>query len=72
MIDYARLGSALRRERMRQGLTLREVADRLGTESVGWLSAIEHARRTARLELIDRIADVLGLRLQVTARLVRR
>lgn len=64
---YARLGRALKAERIRLGLTLRELAERVGTESHEWISAIEHGRRRPSIDVLDRLAVALGLRLVVEA-----
>ena len=69
-VDYAELGRRLRAERMRQGLRLVDVAAAIGTESHEWISAVEQGRRHT-LAGAQRIATALGLRIVVSARVVR-
>lgn len=64
-IDYAEIGKALRRERIRQGLSLSKLGARMNTESGNWISSVESAKRR-RLCTVERIASALGLRLLVT------
>lgn len=56
------IGAVLRRVRLRQRLTLREVAERAGV-SLAYLSEIERGRKEASSEVLAAICDALGLRL---------
>jgi transcriptional regulator with XRE-family HTH domain len=47
--------------RQRHGLTLKELADRLGLASFSYLSEIEHGHKTPHPILIIKIADVFGV-----------
>ncbi len=56
------IGLALRRARLRQGLTLRDVAA-LARVSVAYLSEVERGRKEASSEVLAAICQGLGLRL---------
>src|SRR5215467_13488784 len=53
------LGDALRRLRLRQGRTLREVSA-TARVSLGYLSEVERGRKEASSELLASICDALG------------
>ena len=53
------LGERLRELRRRQGLTLRELAERIG-KSESYLSRVEHGRIDLSLNTLKEIADQLG------------
>jgi len=54
------LGEVLRRQRLRQGLTLRELSARARV-SLGYLSEIERGRKEASSELLTSICSALGV-----------
>lgn len=56
------IGGVLRRLRVRQGRTLREVADAAGV-SVPYLSEVERGRKEASSEVLEAICRALGIRL---------
>ncbi|MEH6358118.1 MAG: XRE family transcriptional regulator [Pseudomonadales bacterium] len=56
------LGAAIRRERMRQGLKIADVAG-LASISKGMLSRIENAQVSTSLDTLQRLCDSLGLHL---------
>jgi len=56
------IGSLLRRTRLRQGLTLREVAA-LARVSVAYLSEVERGRKEVSSEVLAAICTALGLQL---------
>jgi transcriptional regulator with XRE-family HTH domain len=56
------IGSVLRRIRLRQGRTLREVAEAAGV-SLPYLSEVERGRKEASSEVLAAICRALGLRL---------
>jgi transcriptional regulator with XRE-family HTH domain len=56
------IGRVLRRTRMAQGRTLREVSDLAGV-SIGHLSEVERGRKEPSSELLDAICRALGLTL---------
>jgi transcriptional regulator with XRE-family HTH domain len=56
------LGNVLRRVRLRQGRTLREVAEAAGV-SVPYLSEVERGRKEASSEILAAICQALGLHL---------
>jgi transcriptional regulator with XRE-family HTH domain len=56
------IGAALRRARLRQGRTLREVAD-AAQVSMPYLSEVERGRKEASSEVLAAICRALGLRL---------
>ncbi len=61
---HARLfGEVLREQRLRQGLTQDELADRAGTER-SHISALERAEKGPSLATIFSIADGLGIKAQ--------
>lgn len=53
-------GTNVRLERVRQGITQEELAHRLGQEQ-GYVSQIESAKIVASLDVVDRIAEALGV-----------
>ena len=56
------LGAAIRRERMRQGLKIADVAG-LAAISKGMLSRIENAQVSTSLDTLQRLCDSLGIHL---------
>lgn len=56
------LGDALRRQRLRQRRTLREVSS-LARVSLGYLSEVERGQKEASSELLAAICTALGVRL---------
>lgn len=56
------LGLLVRTERKRQGLSMREVADRVGC-SRQWISALEDGRERLEVALVLRALGALGIRL---------
>jgi transcriptional regulator with XRE-family HTH domain len=54
------IGAALRRRRLAQGRTLREVAAVAGV-SLTYLSEVERGRKEASSEVLEAICDALGL-----------
>lgn len=56
------LGAAIRRERMRQGLKIADVAG-LAAISKGMLSRIENAQVSTSLDTLQRLCDSLGMHL---------
>ena len=53
-------GTNVRIERVRQGITQDELAYRLGQEQ-GYVSQIESAKIVASLDVVDRVAEALGV-----------
>jgi transcriptional regulator with XRE-family HTH domain len=69
------IGTVLRRERQRQGRTLREIAEAAGV-SLPYLSEVERGRKEASSEILAGICRALGLSMvdlldEVRAELVR-
>jgi transcriptional regulator with XRE-family HTH domain len=56
------LGDVLRRQRQRQGRTLREVSA-AARVSLGYLSEVERGQKEASSELLASICDALGVRM---------
>lgn len=56
------LGHLVRTERRRQGLTMQEVAERVGC-SRQWISALEDGRERLEVALVLRALGALGIRL---------
>lgn len=56
--------SQLRTHRQELGLTMTEVADRLGI-AYGSYAQIEHGRRTPTLEVVERVIGALGLKVEL-------
>jgi transcriptional regulator with XRE-family HTH domain len=56
------LGDVLRRQRQRQGRTLREVSA-AARVSLGYLSEVERGQKEASSELLSSICDALGVRM---------
>jgi len=54
------VGKRIRRRRQEQGLTLRELADRIGM-TAGYLSRVEHQQVTPSLDALQSIATALGV-----------
>lgn len=63
-----RFGEKLRTLRQRHGMTMRELADRLGLVTHGYLGDLESGRRQPSLELALKIADVFGVSVDQLAR----
>src|SRR5437667_7165891 len=63
------LGDALRRLRLRQGRTLREVSEGARV-SLGYLSEVERGQKEASSELLASICTALGVRLSDVLRQV--
>jgi transcriptional regulator with XRE-family HTH domain len=58
------LGAVLRAERMRRGLTLRELSARARI-SLGYISELERGQKEASSELLAALCDALDVRLSV-------
>ncbi|MFG3044143.1 helix-turn-helix domain-containing protein [Streptomyces sp. NPDC048202] len=61
------LGDVLRRQRQRQGRTLREVSSSARV-SLGYLSEVERGQKEASSELLSAICDALDVRMSVLMR----
>jgi transcriptional regulator with XRE-family HTH domain len=61
-------GQKLRVLRQRQGWSMRELADRLGLATHGYIGDLESGRRQPSLELTVKIADLFGVSLDQLAR----
>src|SRR6266540_3923518 len=61
------LGDVLRRQRQRQGRTLREVSSSARV-SLGYLSEVERGQKEASSELLSAICDALGAQLSEVMR----
>lgn len=61
------LGAVLRAERMRRGLTLRELSAQARI-SLGYISELERGQKEASSELLGALCDALDLRLSVVLR----
>src|SRR5918994_1979768 len=61
------LGDVLRRQRQRQGRTLREVSSSARV-SLGYLSEVERGQKEASSELLSAICDALDLRMSEVMR----
>ena len=59
------LGLLVRTERKRQGLSMQEVADRVGC-SRQWISALEEGRERLEVALVLRTLGALGISLDAT------
>jgi transcriptional regulator with XRE-family HTH domain len=62
--DRVAIAGSLRRIRLEQGLSLREVADRAGVAH-SLISHLEHGRRNVTLDTLSAIAGALGARVVV-------
>jgi len=56
---------ALTKERLRQGLTQKTVAERMGVHS-NFVQIIEYKQREPKISTLERYADALGVRLEVS------
>lgn len=65
--DAADLGSVIRLQRKRLGLTQQELADACGC-SIMYLSNLERGKETAELGIALRVVNILGLDLLVSER----
>lgn len=63
------LGKALKAERERQGLTQKDVAERMGQNHVNFVQAVEYQSKDLRLSSVERYADALGV--PITVRVLR-
>ena len=63
-----RFGEKLRTLRQRHSMTMRELADRLGLLTHGYVGDLESGRRQPSLELALKIADIFGVSVDQPAR----
>jgi transcriptional regulator with XRE-family HTH domain len=63
-----RFGEKLRALRQRHNLTMRELADKLGLSTHGYIGDLESGRRHPSLELAVQIADLFGVTVDQLAR----
>lgn len=63
-----RFGEKLRALRKRRNLTMRELADKLGLTTHGYIGDLESGRRQPSLELAVQIADIFGVTVDELAR----
>jgi transcriptional regulator with XRE-family HTH domain len=63
-----RFGEKFRTLRRRHGLTMRDLADRLGLATHGYVGDLESGRRQPSLELALKIADIFGVSVDHLAR----
>jgi transcriptional regulator with XRE-family HTH domain len=63
-----RFGEKLRALRQRHNLTMRELADKLGLSTHGYIGDLESGRRQPSLELAVQIADLFGVTVDQLAR----
>ena len=61
---FARAGQTLKRERTRQRVTQKQLADRTGVPQ-GQISRVENGKERASLETLVRLANGLGRRISV-------
>lgn len=59
------LVTALTRERQRQGLTQKTVAERMGAHP-NFVQIIEYNKREPKISTLERYADALGVELEVS------
>ncbi len=62
-----KIGVLIRRARLEAGLTQKQVADRLDM-SRSLISSIEHGLHNSRVETLNAIATILGMRLEIPPR----
>jgi transcriptional regulator with XRE-family HTH domain len=55
------LGELIRSQREKQGISMKELADRIGFSSPEAISMVETGRRRLALNLIPRLAEILNL-----------
>lgn len=63
-----RFGEKLRTLRKQHNLTMRELADKLGLSTHGYIGDLESGRRQPSLELAVKIADLFGVTVDQLAR----
>lgn len=63
-----RFGEKLRTLRKQHNLTMRELADKLGLSTHGYIGDLESGRRQPSLELAVKIADFFGVTVDQLAR----
>ncbi|HEU4327022.1 MAG TPA: helix-turn-helix transcriptional regulator [Roseiflexaceae bacterium] len=61
-------GPKLSALRQREGLTMRELAEALGYQSHGHLGLIEQNKRNPTLEIVLRVANYFGVRVDLLLR----
>lgn len=61
-------GEKLRVLRQRHGMTMRELAEKLGLSTHGYIGDLESGRRQPSLDLAVRIADLFGVTVDQLAR----
>lgn len=63
-----RFGEKLRTLRKQHNLTMRELADKLGLSTHGYIGDLESGRRQPSLEFAVQIADLFGVTVEQLAR----
>lgn len=63
-----RFGEKLRTLRQRSGMTMRELAEKLGLSTHGYIGDLESGRRQPSLELALKIAELFGVTVDQLAR----
>ena len=63
-----RFGEKLRTLRKQHNLTMRELADKIGLSTHGYIGDLESGRRQPSLELAVQIADLFGVTVDQLAR----
>ena len=55
------LGDAIRRERQRQGISQRKLAQMIGSSTHSYIVEIEHGNKSVGFDTLCSVADVLGV-----------
>jgi len=63
-----RVGKAIKQARVDKGMTMRELASKIGVQSTNSISRYESGRYNLSLDLIERIANGIGVKVEVLVR----
>lgn len=60
-----RVGKAIKQARVDKGMTMRELASKIGVQSTNSISRYESGRYNLSLDLLERIANGIGVTVEV-------
>lgn len=63
-----RVGKAIKQARVDKGMTMRELASKIGVQSTNSISRYESGRYNLSLDLLERIANGIGVTVEVLVR----
>ncbi|WP_270087216.1 helix-turn-helix domain-containing protein [Sphingobacterium sp. SYP-B4668] len=60
------IGAALKEARMKKGMTMQELADKIGVKGTNTISRYESGRLNLSADLIEKICDAMGIKPHIT------